>query len=57
MQGRATELEPNARPSALTGVRVVDMAGWSGQYSGKQFAELGAAVILVEPLEIGRAHV
>jgi benzylsuccinate CoA-transferase BbsE subunit len=27
------------------------MSGWSGQYSGKQFVDLGADVILVEPLD------
>jgi benzylsuccinate CoA-transferase BbsE subunit len=51
MQGRAPEPATTARPSALTGVRVVDMSGWSGQYCGKQFVDLGADVILVEPLD------
>jgi len=51
MQAKATKPETAARPSALTGVRVVDMSGWSGQYCGKQFADLGADVILVEPLD------
>jgi benzylsuccinate CoA-transferase BbsE subunit len=50
MQGRATQPETAARPAALSGVRVIDMSGWSGQYCGKQFADLGADVILVEPL-------
>jgi len=27
------------------------MSGWSGQYTGKQFVDLGANVILVEPLD------
>ena len=50
MHGRATQPETTARPAALSGVRVIDMSGWSGQYCGKQFADLGADVILVEPL-------
>ncbi|WP_426440367.1 CaiB/BaiF CoA transferase family protein [Bradyrhizobium genosp. P] len=37
--------------TALAGIRVVDMSGWSGQYCGKQFADLGAEVIIVEPIE------
>ncbi|MFJ1258738.1 CaiB/BaiF CoA transferase family protein [Cupriavidus sp. CuC1] len=37
-------------PRALDGVRVLDMSGPSGQYCGKMFADLGAEVILVEPV-------
>ena len=39
-----------AAPSALAGIRVLDLSGLAGQYSGKQFADLGADVILVEPV-------
>lgn len=35
---------------ALTGVRVVDLTGQMGGYCGKLFAQLGADVIMVEPL-------
>src|SRR6201984_2652502 len=38
-------------PAALTGIRVLDLSGLAGQYCGKQFADLGADVILVEPAE------
>ena len=41
---------PNAAPSALAGLRVLDLSGLAGQYCGKQFADLGADVILVEPV-------
>ena len=41
---------PGAKPSALSGIRVLDMSGLAGQYCGKQFADLGADVILVEPV-------
>src|SRR6201998_2644383 len=37
-------------PSALEGIRVLDLSGLAGQYCGKQFADLGADVILVEPV-------
>src|ERR1700749_3408773 len=37
-------------PAALTGVRVLDLSGLAGQYCGKQFADLGADVILIEPV-------
>jgi benzylsuccinate CoA-transferase BbsE subunit len=37
-------------PAALTGIRVLDLAGLAGQYCGKQFADLGADVILIEPV-------
>ncbi len=36
-------------PSALSGIRVIEVAGSTSQYCGKMFAELGADVILVEP--------
>ena len=36
-------------PAALTGIRVLDLSGSAGQYCGKQFADLGADVILIEP--------
>ncbi|WP_242539935.1 CaiB/BaiF CoA transferase family protein [Trinickia mobilis] len=35
---------------ALQGVRVIDMSGLGGQYCGKQFSDLGADVILIEPI-------
>ena len=41
---------PGAVPSALAGIRVLDLSGLAGQYCGKQFADLGAEVILVEPV-------
>src|ERR1700751_3587367 len=37
-------------PAALTGIRVLDLSGLAGQYCGKQFADLGADVILIEPV-------
>src|SRR5580700_73382 len=37
-------------PAALTGIRVLDLSGSAGQYCGKQFADLGADVILIEPV-------
>ena len=36
--------------SALAGIRVLDASGAMGQYCGKLFADLGADVILVEPV-------
>jgi len=39
---------PNA--AALAGITVLDVAGPLGNYCGKLFADLGARVILVEPL-------
>jgi benzylsuccinate CoA-transferase BbsE subunit len=36
-------------PSALEGLRVLDLSGAMGNYSGKLFADMGADVILVEP--------
>ena len=50
MHGKMTEAKVEVSPAALAGIRVVDMSGWSGQYCGKQFADLGADVILVEPI-------
>ena len=41
---------PGEKPSALSGISVLDMSGLAGQYCGKQFADLGADVILVEPV-------
>lgn len=37
------------RPGPLTGVRVVELASEHGAFAGKQLADLGADVILVEP--------
>jgi len=37
-------------PAALEGLRVLDLSGPMGNYSGKLFADMGADVILVEPL-------
>jgi benzylsuccinate CoA-transferase BbsE subunit len=34
----------------LAGIRVLDLSGLAGQYCGKQFADLGADVILIEPV-------
>jgi benzylsuccinate CoA-transferase BbsE subunit len=50
MHGSTTEAKVKVSQAALGGIRVVDMSGWSGQYCGKQFADLGADVILVEPI-------
>src|SRR5258708_38179906 len=44
-------LAASGAPAALTGIRVLDLSGVAGQYCGKQFADLGADVILVEPVE------
>src|SRR5688500_5900243 len=38
-----------AQPQALTGIRVIELAGPMSSYCGKLFAELGADVILIEP--------
>ncbi|MES3004147.1 MAG: CaiB/BaiF CoA-transferase family protein [Pseudomonadota bacterium] len=38
-----------AAPAALEGLRVLDLSGPMGNYSGKLFADMGADVILVEP--------
>jgi crotonobetainyl-CoA:carnitine CoA-transferase CaiB-like acyl-CoA transferase len=40
----------NGASAALAGIRVLDLSGLAGQYCGKQFADLGADVILVEPV-------
>lgn len=37
-------------PGALQGVKVIDMSGLAGQYCGKMFSDLGADVILIEPI-------
>lgn len=39
----------NTSPSALEGLRVLDLSGPMGNYAGKLFADMGADVILVEP--------
>src|SRR5258707_9066829 len=42
---------PSGAPAAaLAGIRVLDLSGSAGQYCGKQFADLGADVILIEPV-------
>lgn len=41
---------PDMPAGALRGVKVLDMSGLAGQYCGKMFADLGADVILIEPL-------
>ncbi|HEY2255967.1 MAG TPA: CaiB/BaiF CoA-transferase family protein [Variovorax sp.] len=38
------------RPAALEGLRVLDLSGAMGNYAGKLFGDMGAEVILVEPL-------
>lgn len=38
-------------PQALSGLRVLDLAGPFGNYAGKLFADMGADTILVEPPE------
>jgi benzylsuccinate CoA-transferase BbsE subunit len=40
----------SATCGALSGVKVLDASGLAGQYCGKQFADLGAEVILIEPV-------
>ncbi|MEX2230000.1 MAG: CoA transferase [Dehalococcoidia bacterium] len=42
-------VEAEPRPGPLADVRVVDLAGESGVFAGRLFAELGADVIRVEP--------
>lgn len=37
--------------SALEGLRVLDLSGAAGNYTGKLFADMGADVILVEPVQ------
>jgi benzylsuccinate CoA-transferase BbsE subunit len=46
----ATGPSASGAPAALTGIRVLDLSGLAGQYCGKQFADLGADVILIEPV-------
>jgi benzylsuccinate CoA-transferase BbsE subunit len=46
----APEAGRNETPAALAGIRVLDLSGLAGQYCGKQFADLGADVILIEPV-------
>jgi benzylsuccinate CoA-transferase BbsE subunit len=38
-----------APPQALSGIRVLELAGPMSQYCGKLFAELGADVVFIEP--------
>jgi benzylsuccinate CoA-transferase BbsE subunit len=47
----APDAAASGAPAALTGIRVLDLSGLAGQYCGKQFADLGADVILIEPVE------
>jgi benzylsuccinate CoA-transferase BbsE subunit len=37
------------RPSALQGIRVLELPGTLGAYAGKLFADMGADVVLIEP--------
>jgi benzylsuccinate CoA-transferase BbsE subunit len=41
---------PSNQPAALEGLRVLDLSGAMGNYAGKLFADMGADVILVEPV-------
>lgn len=41
--------EPNAAGGPLTDLRVIDLAGESGVFAGRQLAEMGAEVIRIEP--------
>jgi len=43
-------MAPNSEPQ-LSGLRVIDLAGESGLFVGRQLGELGADVIRVEPPE------
>ncbi len=42
---------PSTPVAALEGLRVLDLSGAMGNYAGKLFADMGADVILVEPLQ------
>lgn len=46
----STSALAGASTSALAGLRVLDAAGPAGSYCGKLFADMGADVILVEPM-------
>ena len=41
--------EPQAAPCALDGLHVLEIASPLTAYCGKMFADLGAAVVLIEP--------
>ena len=48
---------PAQRPP-MAGTTLIELgATAAGQYAGRLLAALGARVIKIEPLEIGRAHV
>src|ERR1700751_4139931 len=49
-RGEVRNAAASGAPAALGGIRVLDLSGLAGQYCGKQFADLGADVILVEPV-------
>src|SRR5580693_3088988 len=49
-RGEVWNAAASGAPAALAGIRVLDLSGLAGQYCGKQFADLGADVILVEPV-------
>ncbi len=48
-------MTPDTPPGPLQGIRVLDLTQGSEQYCGKLFAQLGADVLLVEPVA-GCAH-
>ena len=41
--------EPDAAGGPLTDLRVLDLAGEAGVFTGRQLAEMGAEVIRIEP--------